>query len=84
MSSKGLGELFEDDSADTCARNFPLMSMGAERRVSRAQTRERGPPSALAEIGIYFLSTRLTGRTTLSTSVLLTGEPVASFSSAHV
>jgi hypothetical protein len=24
--------------------------MGAEQRVSRAQTRERGPPSALAEI----------------------------------
>jgi hypothetical protein len=24
--------------------------MGVERRVSRAQTRERGPPSALAEI----------------------------------
>ena len=51
MTSEGLGEMFEGDSADMCARKFPLVSMGAERRVSRAQTRERGPPSALAEIG---------------------------------
>ena len=50
MTSEGLGEMFEGDSADMCAGNFPLVSMGAERRVSRAQTRERGPPSALAEI----------------------------------
>jgi hypothetical protein len=35
-------------SADTGAGKFPLVSMGAEQRVSRAQTRERGPPSALA------------------------------------
>ena len=44
MTSEGLGEMFEG------AGKFPLVSMGAERRVSRAQTRERGPPSALAEI----------------------------------
>ena len=43
MTSEGLGEMFEGDSADTCAGKFPLMSMGAECRVSRAQTRERGP-----------------------------------------
>ena len=42
MTSDGLGEMFEGDSADTCAGKFPLTSMGAERRVSRAQTRERG------------------------------------------
>ena len=48
--SEGLGEMFEGDSADMCAGKFPLMSMGAERRVSCAQTREREPPSALAEI----------------------------------
>ena len=41
MTSEGLGEMFEGDSADTCAGKFPLTSMGAERRVSRAQTRER-------------------------------------------
>ena len=43
MTSEGLGEMFEGDSADTCAGKFPLTAMGAERRVSRAQTRERGP-----------------------------------------
>ena len=50
MTSKGLGEMFEGDSADMCAEKFPLVWMGAERRVSRAQNQERGPPSALAEI----------------------------------
>ena len=43
MTSEGLGEMFEGDSAETCAGKFSLMSMVAERRVSRAQTRERGP-----------------------------------------
>ena len=56
MTSEGLGEMFEGDSADTCAGKFPLMSMGAERRVSRAQTRERGPPSARAEFSIVFVN----------------------------
>ena len=28
MTSKGLGKMFEGDSADTCAGKFPLMSMG--------------------------------------------------------
>ena len=32
------------------AEKFPLVSMGAERRVKRVQTRERGHPSAPAEI----------------------------------
>ena len=51
MTSEGLGEMFEGDSVDMCARKLPLVSMGGgERRVSRAQTRERGPPSALGEI----------------------------------
>ena len=31
-------------------KNFFLRQWGAERRVKRAQTRERGPPSASAEI----------------------------------
>ena len=34
----------------TCAKKIPLVSMGAERRVKRAQLRERGSPSATAEI----------------------------------
>ena len=41
--SEGLGEMFEGDSADMFAGKFPLVSMGVERTVSRAQTREGGP-----------------------------------------
>ena len=54
MTSEGLGEMFEGDSADMCAGKIPLVSMGAEQRVSCARTRERGPQSALAEIIILF------------------------------
>ena len=50
MTSEGLGEMFEGDSEDMCAEKFLLVWMEAERRVSHAQTQERGPPSALAEI----------------------------------
>ena len=46
MTSRGLGEMFEGDSAE----NFRYCRWGAERRVSRAQTRERGPTSVLVEI----------------------------------
>ena len=28
MSSEGLGDMFEGESADKCARKFPLTSMG--------------------------------------------------------
>ena len=28
MTSEGLGEVFEGDSADMCAEKFPLVSMG--------------------------------------------------------
>ena len=45
-----MGKFGEIDSADMHAGKFPLVPMGAERRVPRAQTREQGPPSALAEI----------------------------------
>ena len=30
MTSEGLGEMFEGDSADTCAGKFPLVSMGVQ------------------------------------------------------
>ena len=48
-----MGKFGEIDSADTHAGKFPLVSMGAERRVPRARTRERGPPSALAELSLF-------------------------------
>ena len=41
-------------------KNF--MSMGAERRVSRAQTREQGPPLAWAEFWLYFFLLLLSRR----------------------
>ena len=43
MTSEGLGEMFEGDSADTCVRKFPLVSMGDERTVKRAQTVSEDP-----------------------------------------
>ena len=30
MTSEGLGEMFEGDSADTCGEKFPLVSMGSQ------------------------------------------------------
>ena len=30
MTSEGSGEMFEGDSADMCARKFPLMLMGGQ------------------------------------------------------
>ena len=30
MTSEGLGDMFEDDSADTCAEKFLLMLMGGQ------------------------------------------------------
>ena len=38
MTSDWLWEMFEGDSADTCAGNVSLMSMGAERKVYHAET----------------------------------------------
>ena len=43
MTSEGLGEMFEGDSADMCAGKFPLMSMGDERTAKRAQTGSEDP-----------------------------------------
>ena len=54
MTSEGFGEMFEGDSADTYGGKFSLISLGAEQRVSRAQTWKRGPPSARVEIMSLF------------------------------
>ena len=43
ITSEGFGEMSEGDSADTWAGKFPLMSMGAERTVKRAQTVSENP-----------------------------------------
>ena len=41
MTSEGLGEMFEGDSADTCAENYLLMSMGG--RVDSGGSSVRRP-----------------------------------------
>ena len=46
MTSEGLGEVFEGDSADTCAEKFPLSSMGGLANGQACTDAERGPPSA--------------------------------------
>ena len=46
MTSEGLGEMFEGDSADTCVRKFPLVSMGG-----RAEGHACADPGARTLIG---------------------------------
>ncbi len=46
LTSEGLGEMFEGDSADTCARKFPLSSMG-----ERAEGLACADPGARTPIG---------------------------------
>ena len=54
MTSEGLGEVFKGDSADTCARKFPLVSMGERANGQACADGERGPPSVRAEIFVTF------------------------------
>ena len=55
MTYEWLGEMFEGDSAETCTGKIPQVPMGAERRVRRARTWERGPPSAQVEFTYQLL-----------------------------
>ena len=41
--------MFEGDSADTCARKFPLMLMGGRANGQACADGKRGPPLAWAE-----------------------------------
>ena len=54
MTSEGLGEMFEGDSADTCGGKFPLVSMGGRADRQACADGERGPPSARAEFQYHF------------------------------
>ena len=47
MTSKGLGDMFEGDSADMCAGKFPLVSMGPS-----GGSRVRRPGSDYYEVEI--------------------------------
>jgi hypothetical protein len=55
MTSEGLGEVFKDDSADTYAVKFPLVSMGGRANGQACADGERGPPSARAELLLCYL-----------------------------
>jgi hypothetical protein len=46
MTFEGMGEMFEGDSADTCAEKFPLVSMGG-----RAKGLTCADPGARTPIG---------------------------------
>ena len=50
LATMGLGRCLKVTLQTRAAENFRSRRWGAERRVARAQTRERGSPSALAEI----------------------------------
>ena len=51
MTSEVLGEMFEGDSADTCAEKFPLVSMGG-----RAEGLACADPGARTPIGASGIS----------------------------
>ena len=46
MTSEGLGDMFEGDSANTCVGNFLIMLMGGRANGQECADGERGPPSA--------------------------------------
>ena len=47
--------MLQGNFAGMCSEKFLLVLMGAEQRVKRAQTWERGPPSAPSEINLTLL-----------------------------
>ena len=53
MTSEGLGEMFEGDSADTCAGKFPLGSMGG--RAEGLACADPGARTPIGASGITFL-----------------------------
>ena len=53
MTSEGLGEMFEGDSADTCAEKFPLALMGG--RAEGLACADPGARTPIGASGNYFL-----------------------------
>ena len=57
MTSEGLGEMFEGDSADMCAGKFPLVSMvGRAEGLAYADLGARSPIGASGNFIIIFNS----------------------------
>ena len=58
MTSEGLGEMFEGDSADTCAGKFPLVSMGGRAEgLACPYPEARTPIGASGNLYAFLLST---------------------------
>jgi hypothetical protein len=54
MTSEGLGEMFEGESADMCAGKFPLVLMGGRAEgLACADPGARTPISASGILGIF-------------------------------
>jgi hypothetical protein len=53
VTSDGLGEMFEGDSADMCAGKFPLLSMGGRAEGLACADPGARTPSVLAEIASF-------------------------------
>jgi hypothetical protein len=54
MTSEELGEMFEGDSADTCAGKFPLVSMGGRAEgLACAHSGARTPIGACGNILLF-------------------------------
>ena len=53
MTSEGLGEMFEGDSADMCAGKFPLVLMGV--RAEGLACADPGARTPIGASGIYNL-----------------------------
>ena len=55
MTFEGIGEMFEGDSADTCAGKFPLVSMGCRAEgLACADLGARTPISAIGNFILFF------------------------------
>ena len=53
MTSEGLGEMFEGDSADTCAQKIPLVSMGG--RAEGLACADLGARNPIGASGNYYI-----------------------------
>ena len=51
MTSEGLGEMFEGDSADMCAGKYPVVSMGG--RVDPSGVHRRGARTPIGASGNF-------------------------------
>ena len=60
MTSEGLGEMFEGDSADTCAGKFLLVSMGG--RAEGLACADPGARTPIGASGIRYSIKRVRGK----------------------